>query len=92
MILGFKHKGLELFFETKSVKGIQPTHASKLRRILIILNSAETWKQVNVPGFGLHSLKGDLKGFWGVSVNGNWRVTFTFNGVDVDLVDYLDYH
>jgi proteic killer suppression protein len=44
------------------------------------------------PGMRLHPLKGELAGFWSVSVSGNWRVIFRFIGTDVELVDYLDYH
>ena len=47
---------------------------------------------MNLPGWNLHSLHGNLSGHWSVSVNGNWRITFTFEGVDVVLVDYQDYH
>jgi toxin HigB-1 len=47
---------------------------------------------MNAPGFGLHPLKGNLKDHWAVSVNGNWRLTFRFEGADAILVDYQDYH
>jgi len=47
---------------------------------------------MNVPGWGLHPLTEDLKGHWAVSVNGNWRMTFIFEGTDAVLVDYMDYH
>jgi proteic killer suppression protein len=48
---------------------------------------------MNLPGWGLHPLKGkDLKGHYSLTVNGNWRMTFTFEGVDTVLVDYQDYH
>ncbi len=45
-----------------------------------------------MPSFKLHQLKGELRGYWSVRVNGNWRVTFRFVGVDVELVNYVDYH
>jgi len=45
-----------------------------------------------VPGWKLHSLSGDLKGHWAITVNGNWRLTFRFEGENVILVDYQDYH
>lgn len=44
------------------------------------------------PSWALHPLKGELKGHWAISVNGNWRMVFTFEGKDAVLVDYLDYH
>ncbi|MGF9561998.1 type II toxin-antitoxin system RelE/ParE family toxin [Neorhizobium sp. BT27B] len=57
-----------------------------------LLDVATTSAESNLPGVGLHSLKGDLRGYWSVWVNGNWRVTFRFIGADVELVDYQDYH
>lgn len=92
MIASFRHKGLSEFYNTGSKAGIQPAHAKKLQRILTLLNVATKSEDINVPGFNLHKLEGDLADFWSVWVNGNWRVTFKFKGDDVELVDYLDYH
>jgi toxin HigB-1 len=92
MIKSFRHKGLEDFFRTGSKAGIQPAHASKLRRILAVLDQASRPEQMNLPGFKLHPLGEDLEGFWSVWVNGNWRVIFRFEGEDAELVNYLDYH
>ncbi|WP_258333071.1 type II toxin-antitoxin system RelE/ParE family toxin [Nitrosomonas eutropha] len=92
LIRNFKHKGLETFFKTGSTKGIQAEHAAKLGRILRALNVAQAPAELDFPGFRLHPLKGDLAGYWSITVNKNWRVIFVFVGVDTDLVDYLDYH
>jgi proteic killer suppression protein len=92
MIVGFRHKGLETFFRTDSLKGIQAAHAKKLRIILAALDAANEPRELDLPAFRLHSLKHDLKGHWSIWVNGNWRVTFRFIGPDVELVDYQDYH
>jgi proteic killer suppression protein len=93
MIKTFRHKGLRAFFEQGSVAGIQAAHASKLGAMLRRLNEATSPQGMNLPGWGLHSLKGkDLKGHFAVSVSGNWRLIFRFEGTDVVLVDYLDYH
>lgn len=92
MIIGFRHKGLQLFYETGSVRGIQAAHAAKLSRILSALDAASSSNDLNFPAYRLHPLKGGMKGYWSVWVNGNWRVTFRFDGFDVELVDYLDYH
>ncbi|MFG1298008.1 type II toxin-antitoxin system RelE/ParE family toxin [Xanthobacter sp. V13C-7B] len=92
MIVGFRHKGLEAFYRTGSTRGIQPAHAAKLARILVALDAAAAPDELALPSFKLHLLKGKLKGHWSVWVNGNWRVTFRFEGVDVELVDYQDYH
>jgi proteic killer suppression protein len=67
-------------------------HINKLRDILAALDRSRTPQGMDLPGFQLHALKGDLKGHYAVSVSGNWRVTFRFaDGHAVD-VDYLDYH
>lgn len=92
MIKSFRHAGLRAFYETGSKAGIRPDHASRLRRILGVLESASVIGQVNVPGFKLHPLTGYLAGFWSVTVSGNWRVIFRFENGEAELVDYLDYH
>ncbi|MBZ9997606.1 MULTISPECIES: type II toxin-antitoxin system RelE/ParE family toxin [unclassified Mesorhizobium] len=92
MIVGFRHKGLEAFFQTGSTRGIQAAHAGKLGRILALLDVAAGPQDLNIPAFRLHPLKGELKGHWSMWVNGNWRVTFRFAGANVELVDYQDYH
>ena len=92
MIKTFRHKGLKSFIETGSKAGIQPPHAGKLARQLARLNLAKTAVDLNVPGWRLHPLAGDLAGHYSIFVNGNWRVTFTFEGEGAVLVDYQDYH
>ena len=92
MIKQFSHKGLADFFETGSKAGIQPDHAKKLSQRLNALENARTPEDMKFPGWDLHSLKGDLDGHWSVKVNGNWRITFTFDGSDAILVNYQDYH
>jgi proteic killer suppression protein len=91
-ILGFRHKRLERFFTKGTTAGIQAIHAERLRLILGRLNVATEPRDMNLPGLGLHPLKGDQRGRWAVKVSGNWRVTFEFAGEDVERVDYEDYH
>jgi len=92
MIISFLHKGLRLFFETGSKAGIQPHHAPRLGRQLIRLDTATGPEDMNFPGWRLHALTGGLAGHYAVTVNGNWRLTFRFEGGDAVLVDYQDYH
>jgi proteic killer suppression protein len=92
MIKTFRHKGLQSFFETGSKKGIQPHHASRLRGQLLRLDFAKNADDMNAPGWRLHALTGDLAGHYSIVINGNWRMTFTFEGTDAVLVDYQDYH
>ena len=91
-IQSFRHKGLERFFSTGSTAGIQAKHAERLRLILGRLNVAAEPRDMNLPGLGLHPLKGDQRGRWAVKVSGNWRLTFGFSRKDVEKVDYEDYH
>lgn len=92
MIKSFEHKGLAAFFETGSKAGIRPDHAAKLSRQLARLDESRSAQDMNMPGWRLHPLHGDLDGHFSVTVNGNWRMTFTFDGTDAVLVDYQDYH
>jgi len=92
MIKSFRHSGIEKFFFTGSKAGIQPNHASKLTLQLTTLNRARGAADMAAPGWNLHSLTGELKGYWSVKVNVNWRLTFCFEDEDAVLVDYQDYH
>lgn len=91
-IKSFRHKGLERFFATGNQRGIQTKHEGRLRLILGSLNAATAPRDMNLPGLGLHELKGSRKGTWAVKVSGNWRVTFRLEGKDAEDVDYEDYH
>lgn len=92
MIKSFRHKGVERFFVEGTRSGIQTAHAEKLARQLQRLNVSRSPQDMNLPGWKLHQLRGELKGHWSVWVSGNWRLTFTFEGDDAVLVDYQDYH
>lgn len=91
-VIRFRHKGLARFFSTGSTAGIQGKHAARLRLILGRLNVAVEPRDMGLPGLELHPLKGARLGTWAVSVSGNWRVTFRFEGPDVTDVEYEDYH
>lgn len=91
MIIGFRHKGLKLLYDTGDRRRVPSEYAGKIERVLARLDVATVPEDMNLPGFRLHPLKGGLSGFWAVSVSGNWRVIFRFEGAhacDVDLVDY----
>jgi proteic killer suppression protein len=92
VIKSFRHSGIEKFFTTGSKAGIQPSQAAKLSVQLFQLSRARSARDMNAPGWGLHPLRGDLAGHWTVKVNGNWRLTFTFEEENAILVDYQDYH
>ncbi len=92
MIRDFRHKGLERFFSLGSKAGILPQHAGRLRILLTALEKARQPQDMDAPGFRLHRLSGRFEGFYAVSICGNWRLIFQFDGQDVVKVDYLDYH
>lgn len=92
MIRSFKHNGLQKFFESGKVTGIQPEHKQKLRLRLIALDTATCIEDMNTPGWRLHSLKGDRYGLWAITVDKNWRLVFKFEDGHAYLVDYEDYH
>ena len=92
MIKSFRHAGLEKFYKAGSKAGIQPHHANKLRVQLTALNEAKQPSDMATPlSWGLHRLQ-DIERHWSIQVNGNYRLTFTFDGEDAILIDYRDYH
>ena len=92
MIKSFRHKGLRRLFETGDTVGVQVGHAKRLRLQLSALDTARTIDDMDISGFRLHPLKGDMKGRWSITVNGNWRVTFEFKDGNACVLDYEDYH
>jgi proteic killer suppression protein len=92
MIVSFKHRGLERFFESGTTRGLQAKHVNRIRMILARLSAATSPQDMNLPGLVLHELTGQRKGTWLVRVSGNWRITFTFDGVDAYDVNLEDYH
>ena len=92
MIASIRHRGLRPLYEKGSRRGIQPTLADKIERILARLDEATSPDGMDLPGYRLHPLKGDLAGFWAVSVSGNWRIVFRFDAGHARDVDLIDYH
>lgn len=92
MIVGFKHKGLKLFYERGDGSRLPAQQLSKIRLILTRLDAASAPEQMNVPGYRFHALTGNMKGLYSVKVTGNYRITFGFDGNDATDVDYIDYH
>ena len=92
MIKSWQHKGLKKFYETGNLAGICPAHSRRIKIILQRLDAAIRAEDMNTPGMAFHGLKGDKQEFYSVSVNGNWRIIFKFEGENAILVNYLDYH
>ena len=92
MITTFNHKGLEGFFVKGSYKAIPAQYAARIERVLDRLDAIVVPEDMNLPGYKFHELKGKRKGVYSVSVSGNWRITFRFDGDNVIEVDLEDYH
>ena len=92
MIASFKHRGLQRYHERNDRSRLPQTHLARIDRILDRLNVAVQPNSMDVAGFALHPLKGDLRGFWAVRVSANLRVVFSFEDGDAYDVDLIDYH
>jgi proteic killer suppression protein len=91
MIRSFRHRGLKRLYERGDRRGIRPDFLDAVEDILARLDVATTPQALDLPGYRLHPLKGDLKGYWSVTVRANWRIIFRFDGeyvLDVELIDY----
>ena len=79
-------------FESGISSGLDPQHAARIRKILALLETADTVEDMDLPGLDLHPLKGNRKGVWAVKVSGNWRITFKIKSGDAFDLNYEDYH
>ncbi|MHC8353072.1 type II toxin-antitoxin system RelE/ParE family toxin [Pseudomonas sp. RT4P38] len=92
MIKSFQHKGRRGFYETGSTRGIRADHAKRLSRMLQFMDRATLPGDLDLPGWRLHPLRGELAEYWSLSVPGELAIIFRFIGSDIERVDYLDYH
>jgi proteic killer suppression protein len=92
MIRSIKHRGLRRLYEDGDGRGVNANFRLKLEEILTLLDSAIQIDELNVPGYRLHPLSGNLRSYWSVKVSGNWRVIFRFEDGYAEDVDLVDYH
>jgi proteic killer suppression protein len=92
MIRSFKHRGLKRLYERGDRSGIRPDLLDTIEDILARLDEAEAPQAMNLPGYRLHPLKGDMQGFWSLTVRANWRIIFRFEASNVFDVALIDYH
>jgi proteic killer suppression protein len=92
VIRSFRHRGLKRLFEHGDPSKVRADQATRLVDALARLDTAVEVSDMNLPGYRLHRLKGDLTGYWSVAVSGNWRIVFRFDAGDVLDVDLVDYH
>jgi len=92
VIVSFKHRGLKRLAEQGDRSKIRRDLADKIERILSVLDAATIPQALDLPGYRLHRLKGDLKGYWSVTVRANWRIIFRFENGEAHDVELVDYH
>jgi toxin HigB-1 len=93
MIESILHKGLRLLWEKDDPSKLPAMQVEKIRRILTVLDTIKTLDPIKqIPGYKLHALKGNLKGFWAITISGNYRIIFRFDKENVYDIDYIDYH
>lgn len=92
MITGIKHKGLKRFYDRGERQGIGASMLARVEEILAILDAAETLEELDIPGYRLHPLTGNLRGLWSIRVTGNWRIVFRFENGEASDIDLMDYH
>ncbi|MCH9648731.1 MAG: type II toxin-antitoxin system RelE/ParE family toxin [Deltaproteobacteria bacterium] len=91
-IRSFLHRGLKRLYHQGDVSRLRADQRNRITDVLFHLDQAQTSGDLDLPGYRLHRLKGDLKGFWSVTISGNWRITFRFEDGDTLEIDLVDYH
>lgn len=92
MIRSFRHRGLKRLYERGDPGGIGADLLDRVNLALADLDAASKPRDIDLPGYRLHPLKGNLKGVWSISISGNWRIVFRFEDGDAHDVDLIDYH
>ncbi len=92
MIRTLRHRGLKRLYERGDPSKVRADQAERIALALADLDDAGKPSDLDLPGYQLHPLKGDLKGFWGISISANWRIIFRFEEGDAYDVDLVDYH
>jgi proteic killer suppression protein len=88
----FHHKGLKRLFEKDDQSGVRADQVRRIADVLAHLAQARHPMDLDLPGYRLHALRGELKGYWSVTISGNWRIVFRFEDGDAFDVDLVDYH
>ncbi|MBV9739910.1 MAG: type II toxin-antitoxin system RelE/ParE family toxin [Hyphomicrobiales bacterium] len=92
MIDSFSHKGMKRLFEDNDRRLIRPDLVERVSIIFAYLDAAKTIDDLNIPSLRLHSLKGEYRGYWSVTVRANWRIVFQFDDGAVSAIELIDYH
>ena len=92
LIGSFRQEGVKRLYEKGERQGVGANMHARVEEILSVLEAAETIEEMDIPGYRLHELKGNLQGLWSVRVTGNWRILFRVVDGEMHDVDLVDYH
>jgi proteic killer suppression protein len=92
VIKTFRHRGLKRLLQQGDPSKVRADQTGRIADVLAHLDVARRPADLDLPGYRLHPLKGDLKGMWSVTISGNWRIIFRFENGDAFDVDLVDYH
>lgn len=92
VIRTLRHRGLKRLYERGDRRRLRPDQVARISSVLSALDVASKPSDLSLPRYRIHPLKGDLEGYWSISVSGNWRIVFRFRNGDVYDVDLVDYH
>ncbi|MBI1317804.1 MAG: peptidase [Candidatus Hydrogenedens sp.] len=92
MIRSIRHRGLKRLYTRNDRSGVGADYLPRIMTVLDLLDAARVPKDLDLPGYHLHPLRGDLQGFWSVRISRNFRLIFRMENGDVSDVDLIDYH
>ena len=92
MIRTLRHRGLKRLYERADLGKVRADQAERIKLALADLDEASRPADLDLPGYRLHPLRGELEGFWSISISANWRIVFRFEEGDAYDVDLVDYH
>lgn len=92
MIGRIRHRGLKRLYKNGDPSGIPAHHAERIELALLHLDAATVPSDLAMPGYKLHPLTGDRRGFWSIRMTRNWRITFRFEDGNATDIDFEDYH
>ena len=92
VIRSLRHRGLKRLYERGDARRVSADLAERVSLALADLDDAGKPSDLDLPGYHLHPLKGSLRGFWSISISGNWRMISRFERGDVYDIDLVDYH
>lgn len=92
MLRTIRHKGIKRLVQRNDRSGLSAEQLPRIVRVVALLDRATTPQDLDIPGYHLHPLRGDLQGFWSVRITGYYRLIFRMENGDVFDIDLVDYH